>query len=335
MSANGGSPDFRSYYGRPIIREPVWKPEIPWYFFFGGLAGASSSLAAGARIAGNDRLARSALFTAMAGLTVSPILLIKDLGRPARFYNMLRVFKVTSPMSIGTWIVSAAGAASGVAAGCELLDVLPRVKRTAETVAGMLGLPLSTYTAALLADTAVPVWHEAHRELPLMFAGGAAASAGAAATLFTPPEKAGPARRLGLAGAALELGATVGMERRLGKLLSEPYRVGQASGLAKAAKAMTATGGALLALAGRRRPGAVAAGALLLGGSICARWAVFKAGFESARDPKYTVVPQRDRAGRQGTRVTTHPAAFSASAERPASDARTHSTDGGSDQRAD
>ena len=307
MSANGVSRDFRSYYGRPIIKEPVWKPEIPWYFFFGGLAGASSSLVFGSRLAGNNRLARTASLTALTGFAISPILLIKDLGRPERFYNMLRVFKVTSPMSVGTWIVSAAGMASGVGAACELLDVLPTVKRVAETAGGVLGLPVSTYTAALLADTAVPVWHEAHRELPLLFAGGAAASAGAAATLFTPPKQAEPARRFALAGASLELAATKAMERRLGKLLAEPYHIGEASRLAKTAKMLTATGGVLLALAGRRRPGALAASSLLLGGSICGRWAVFKAGFESARDPKYTVVPQRERADRRGTRLTTNP----------------------------
>jgi hypothetical protein len=296
-----------SYYGRPIIKEPVWKPEIPWYFFFGGLAGASSSLTLAARLADNDRLARSASLTALAALTISPILLIKDLGRPERFYNMLRVFKPTSPMSVGTWILSAAGTASGIAAGCELFDVLPGVRRTSEGVAGLLGLPLSTYTGALLADTAVPVWHEAQRELPLLFAGGAAASAGATALLFTPPEHAGPARRLALAGAALELGATKAMERRLGSLLTEPYQSGDASTLARAAKTLIAAGGGLLALSGRRKP-AFAASTLLLGGSICSRLAVFKAGFESARNPKYTIVPQRERAQREGTSVTTHPA---------------------------
>jgi hypothetical protein len=195
-----------------------------------------------------------------------------------------------------------------VATGCELLGVLPRVKRAAEAVAGVLGLPLSTYTGALLADTAVPVWHEARRELPLVFAGGAAASAGAAAILFTPPAQAGPARRFALAGAALEFAATEAMERRLGALLAEPYRMGEASRLVKGAKRLTVAGSALLAVAGSGRRGGAAAGALLLAGSVCARWAAFKAGFQSARDPKYTVVPQRERAERRGTRATTRPA---------------------------
>src|SRR5207248_1692869 len=109
-----------SYYGRPIVKEPVWKTEIPTYFFTGGLAGTSASLALAARLAGNDTLARRALWVNAAAITVSPLLLIKDLGRPLRFLNMLRVFKVTSPMSVGTWIVSFSGTATGTAAACEL-----------------------------------------------------------------------------------------------------------------------------------------------------------------------------------------------------------------------
>ena len=46
-----------SYYGRPILKEPVWQPEIPCYFFTGGLAGASSILHVAAKLAGNVTLA--------------------------------------------------------------------------------------------------------------------------------------------------------------------------------------------------------------------------------------------------------------------------------------
>jgi hypothetical protein len=288
-------PEFRSYYGQPVLKSPVWKPEVPWYFFFGGLAGASSCLAACARLAGHERLARSASIAALAGIAVSPPLLVSDLGRPERFLNMLRVFKPTSPMSVGTWVVSGFGGATAVATGCELFDVFPPVRRAAEASAAVLGLPLVTYTAALLANTAVPVWHEARRELPFVFAGSAAAAAAGSAAILTPVEEAGPARRLALAGAALELTASAVMERRLGELLSEPYRTGGAARLARAARGLTAGGATLMAVAGRRRAGAAVAGGLLLAGSACQRWAVFKAGLDSARDPKYTIVPQRAR----------------------------------------
>jgi hypothetical protein len=296
-----------SYYGRPIIKAPIWKPAVPWYLFFGGLAGASASLALGARLAGNERLARNATFAGMAGVGVSPILLTADLGRPERFYNMLRLVKVTSPMSVGTWILSGSGAALGIASGCEALGILPRVKVAAQTVGGLLGLPLTTYTAALVADTAVPIWHEARRELPFVFAGSAGASAGAAATLTTPPEEAGPARWLAVSGALLELTASRAMENRLGQLVGEPYHQGAAGRFAKLATQCTAGGVAFLAVMGRKRTGSLVGGGLLLAGSLFDRFAVYRAGFQSASDPKYTVVPQRERSARIGTKATTRP----------------------------
>jgi hypothetical protein len=288
-------PAYKSYYGRPILKEPVWKPEVPWYLFSGGIAGGSSVLALAARIAGNPLLARRALLLAGAASAANPVLLIKDLGRPERFYNMLRVFKVTSPMSVGSWILAAHSSATGLAASCELLGTFPRVRATAEGASGLLGLGLSTYTGALLADTAIPVWHEARRELPFVFAGGAAMTAGAAATIATPAWAAGPARRLAVVGAALELGAARAMEKRVGSFLAEPYHQGLSGRKTKLAKGLTVAGAAVLALTGRRRAGAVAGGALLLAGGAFQRWAVFRAGFASARDPKYTVVPQRER----------------------------------------
>jgi Polysulphide reductase, NrfD len=293
---SAAAPEATSYYGRPIVKEPVWKPEVPLYFFTGGVAGGAAMLQLGARLAGNDALARRAGLVNLAAISVSPALLIADLGRPARFYNMLRVFKVTSPMSVGTWIVSASGTASGVAALCELAGVLPRVRAAAEGVAGALGPFLSTYTGVLVADTAVPAWHEARRELPLVFGGSAAASAGGAVAAFAPSAVAAPARRFALAGAAVELAALQAMEQRLGDLVGEPYRTGQGGAFGKAAKAATLAGAALMGLAGRRRAGAIAAGALLCAGSLLERFAVYHAGKASARDPRYTSLPQRARA---------------------------------------
>jgi polysulfide reductase-like protein len=283
-----------SYYGRPILKEPTWTWEVPAYLFTGGLAGGAAALGAGARLAGNRELARRATLVNLAAISVSPALLVSDLGRPDRFLNMLRVFKPTSPMSVGTWVVSASGAASGAAGMCELLGILPRVRAAATAAAALLAPFLSTYTAVLVADTAVPAWHEARRELPFVFAGSAAASAGAAVALASPARSAGPARRFALAGAVLELAATEVMERRLG-LVGEPYHEGEAGRFSRLAKALTASGAAVTALAGRRRAGAIAGGALLLGGGVAERWAVYRAGFQSTRDPKYVVRPQRER----------------------------------------
>jgi Polysulphide reductase, NrfD len=293
--------EVRSYYGRAVLKEPTWTWEIPWYFFFGGLAGASSVLSLSARVAGNDALARRALLVSLGGATVSPVLLIMDLGRPERFYNMLRVIKPTSPMSLGTWVLSAFGTSTGGAVAGDLLGVFPRLVRLAEALSALLGPALSTYTAVLITDTSVPVWHEARRDLPLVFAASSAASAGAAAAMLTSARDATPARRLAVGGALAELGTTELMKRRLGSFLAEPYEKGEAGRFDKLSKVCTGAGAALMALFGRRRASTAAGGALILAGSALARWSIFRAGFQSARDPKYTVMPQRERlADRRG-----------------------------------
>jgi formate-dependent nitrite reductase membrane component NrfD len=284
-----------SYYGRPIVKEPVWNPEIPWYFFTGGLAGASAVLHGVARLAGNERLAKSALYVGAAADAISPVLLVKDLGRPERFLHMLRMFKVTSPMSVGSWILVASSGASSTAAALELLGILKPVKVMANVVSFLSGPPLATYTGALVANTAIPVWSEARDELPWLFGASAAASAGAAAAVFTPAELAGPARRAAVAGVAVELGLMQAMEMRLG-FVGEVYKQGRAGRFARLSKACTVAGAGLIALKGKRsRTAAVAGGALVLAGEAALRWSVFRAGFQSARDPRYTVLPQKER----------------------------------------
>lgn len=275
---------FRSYYGRPVLKPPVWKPEVPWYLFTGGLAGGSALLASGARRSGNDVLARRALLTSFAAVSVSPILLVRDLGRPERFLNMLRVFKVTSPMSVGSWVLAADGTVTGAAAACELLGMMPGLRGVAEKGAALLGAPLATYTAVLLCDTAVPAWHEARLALPVIFGSSALASAGAAACVLTPPAHARPAVRVAIGGAAVALAATEVCAGRLGRA-GGPYRQGRAGALMRAAKCLIGGGAALLAMRGGRRPAAIAGGLAILAGCACERWAIFEAGMQSARDP--------------------------------------------------
>ena len=296
--------EVRSYYGRPVIKEPTWTWEIPVYFFTGGLGGASSTLGFAAKLAGNEKLARTALYLGAVGDAVSAPLLISDLGRPERFHHMLRVVKITSPMNVGAWILTVAGGASNTAAMLQVLGILRPVKILAELLASLAGPPLATYTGVLIADTAVPVWHEGRQELPWIFGASAAASAGAAACLFLDPDDAGPARRLAIGGAAVEGAMSQLMEHRLGET-GEVYHQGAAGTFSTAAKTLTVAGNALLALRGRRsRAASVLGGALVCAGGMCLRWSVFKAGFQSARDPKYTVKPQRERADRDGTRAT-------------------------------
>jgi formate-dependent nitrite reductase membrane component NrfD len=287
--------EMRSYYGRPILKEPVWEPEVPFYLFTGGIAGGCSVLHGLARIARQERLAKTALYVGAAADVVSPILVISDLGRPERFLNMLRVFKVTSPMSVGAWVLFVSGGASTTAAALERLGILRRVKVAAEAVSFVAGPPLTTYTGTLLADTAIPVWHEARRELPWLFGASASASAGAATTLFLPSREAGPARRLAILGSAGVLGVKEVMQRRLG-FVGEVYEKDEAGRYGRLAKGLTAAGAGVLALGGKRsRAAAVTGSALVLAGELSLRWSVFKAGFQSARDPRYTVIPQRER----------------------------------------
>jgi formate-dependent nitrite reductase membrane component NrfD len=285
----------QSYYGRPIVKEPVWTPEVPLYFFTGGLAGASSVLHGVARLTGNERLAKSALYIGAAADAVSPVLLISDLGRPERFLNMLRMFKVTSPMSVGSWILFVSGGASSTAAALELVGALKPVKWAAELVSVAAGPPLATYTGALVANTAIPVWSEARDELPWLFGASAAASAGAAALIATPLRNAGPARRAALAGVVAQVGLMQAMEKRLG-FVGEVYNQGEAGRLGRLAKACALVGGTIVAARGKRsRLAAAAGGGLILAGELALRFAVFKAGFQSARDPRYTVIPQKQR----------------------------------------
>ncbi|GAB2825717.1 polysulfide reductase NrfD [Streptomyces daliensis] len=296
--------EFTSYYGRPVLNTPAWKPlNIGGYFFLGGLAGAGSVLAAGADLTGRSATARALKVSSTVAVAGSAAALIHDLGRPARFVNMLRVLKPTSPMSVGSWLLAAYGPAAGAAAVSDLTGLLPRAGRTATVGAALLGPAVAAYTAVLAADTAVPAWHGAHRELPFVFTASATSAAAGMALLVAPPREHGPARSAALLGAAVEAAAVKAMETRLG-VVAETYREGTAGRLMRASKLLSAGGalGALLSRSGRSgrsgRSAAVvpgASGAALLGASLCTRLAVFHAGRRSAQDPKYTVVPQRER----------------------------------------
>jgi hypothetical protein len=284
--------DIRTYYDRPVLKEPVWRWFIPAYFFSGGLAGASSTLALGATLAGNRDLARRARLAALVSVATGTGFLIADLGRPSRFYNMLRVAKLTSPMSVGSWLLAGYGPATAIAASSDFFGMAPGAGLAADAVAGVLGAMVSTYTAALVADTAIPAWHEARHQLPFLFASSSAASAGAIAAALSSDDSALPARRLAVTAAVAELAVAEEMSRRLGEV-GEPYRQGPAGRLAKAQKAVTGAGVVLLGPLGRRRGPRVAGGALIAAGSLLGRFAVWQAGRQSAREPKYVIGPQR------------------------------------------
>ncbi|MGH9356064.1 MAG: NrfD/PsrC family molybdoenzyme membrane anchor subunit [Terriglobia bacterium] len=171
------------YYGLPLLKPPQWKWEVPGYFFAGGAAGAAAVIAGAAQVCGaNPRLVRDARWIAAVGGAVSPALLIADLGRPERFLNMLRVLKLQSPMSVGSWTLAVF---SSAAAAALFFDAslrgrsIPAVMIGAgsQAIATLTGMPLATYTGVLLGATAVPVWSKNAAELPVHFAASAVGSA--------------------------------------------------------------------------------------------------------------------------------------------------------------
>ena len=303
---------FTTYYGRQVVKATPWEADIPFYLFAGGLAGGSSLLGMGADLSGRPHLRRNARITATLALSASMLALVHDLGRPMKFYNMLRVFKPTSPMSVGTWILTAYAPGNIVAGAAEIarvLDVarfLPVRLRVLSTLldwaarpggieAAMLAPAVASYTAVLLTDTSTPAWHEAHRELPFVFVGSAAAASGGLGMVTSPLVETGPARMLAVIGATAELVVEHHMEKSMG-FTAGALHEGTPGRLMRASKILTAVGGASALLLGRRhRAFAVASGLALVAGSVCTRFGVFEAGQESARDPKYTVVPQRER----------------------------------------
>ncbi|GAA2428458.1 NrfD/PsrC family molybdoenzyme membrane anchor subunit [Streptomyces macrosporus] len=300
--------EFRSYYGRAVLKTPVWDWKIPAYFFTGGLSAGSALLAAGADLTARPTLRRVGRINALVMLGTSTYLLIADLGRPERFHHMLRVAKPTSPMNVGTWILVAYGAPAALAAASELVPrrlrrtvvgrLLGAAGRPATLASAAVAPSVASYTAVLLSQTAVPAWHEAHPYLPFVFTGSAAASAGGLGMALTPVREAAPARLFAVCGAALELAASLRLEARLG-LPREAYTTGRAHRLRKVSEYLTVGGLAGTVLLGARsRAAAVAGGLALIAGGLLQRFGVFEAGVASARDPKYVTVPQRQRLDR-------------------------------------
>jgi formate-dependent nitrite reductase membrane component NrfD len=300
---------FQSYYGRPVLKPPVWEWKVPAYLFTGGLSAGCAVLAAGADLTGRPELRRWGRLGALTSLGASTYLLIADLGRPERFHHMLRVAKPTSPMSVGTWILVAYGPGAGLAAVTELVPAglrrrlpaaLPRwAGRLAGLSAAAIAPGLASYTSALLSQTAVPAWHEARRHLPFVFTASAAASGGGFGMICAPVAEAGPARRFAACGAVVELIAATKVEHDLG-YVSQAYTTGHAHRLRQWAERLTAAG--LVGILGARssRTVAVASGLALLAGSALQRFGTFTAGVASTQDPRYVVVPQRERLRERG-----------------------------------
>lgn len=303
-SREDATADEDSYYGLPLLKEVVWKWPIPAYLYVGGLSGASAAVAGAALLRDLRGIVRAGRLIAAGGAMVSAALLIQDLGIRRRFIYMLRVFRLSSPMNVGTWILSAFGAAAGAAV------VLPGALGDAATAAaGVAGLPLCGYTGVLVANTAVPLWQEARNWLPPLFCASAAASAGSAMELLALGDREQRAvRRLAVLGKAAELVAEVGLERHVSRIerVGRPLKTRLSGALWKAAKVCTLASLAISLVPRKSRAVRIAGGLLGTAGAVLTRFSLFQGGKASARDPHAVFAQQR--AGHGAAEVTFVPA---------------------------
>lgn len=290
-----------SYYGHPLLKQPVWIWSIPLYFYVGGVSGVSATLGAAAQMAGGlDRIVTRTRWIGTIGGALSAALLIHDLGRPERFLNMLRVLRVSSPMSIGSWVLSGYSGAVGAAAimrrGPTAVVVFGDVMGAA---AGVLGLGLSGYTAVLLAQTAVPLWNQTRRTLPFLFLGSATASAASLLELMPLTEREETVvGRFGVVGKTVELTAMWVAEREAAAepRVGRPFTQGVGGFLWQTAKVLSLASLVLSVWPGRRSDGRrKVAGALGTVAGVALRFGIFHAGKASARDPQATFQPQHSR----------------------------------------
>ena len=279
------------YYGIPMLKPPQWTWEIPLYFFVGGAAGASSVIGAMARWVGRDRqLARHARLVAAAGGAISSGLLISDLGRPSRFLNMLRVFKAQSPMSVGAWTLAAFGTSSAAAAFAQLVEdrfelgPVRVIGNIAEAFSAAFGLPFSNYTGVLIGATAIPVWNENVKTLPLHFGMSGLNSSVSILELLGNRNKA--LNTLGILASAVESWEGLHIEKT-SKPVMEPLKHGFSGWLTRAGGALSGPvplALRLLSLATGRGQARRLAAYSSLAGSLITRYAWMRAGHASAKD---------------------------------------------------
>jgi hypothetical protein len=208
------------YYGMPALKRPQWTVEVPIYFFVGGLAGAAALIATVGQLSSTDaRLIRHSRWLAAVGGLISPALLISDLGMPSRFLNMLRVFKIQSPMSVGSWtLVAFSNSAAAAAVLAELEKRRPNaavrvLTNGAQIASALTGLILSTYTGVLIGATAIPLWNEHVSTLPIHFAASGVASAASILELAGNESEALNRIAIGAAVAETAMGASIEVRR--------------------------------------------------------------------------------------------------------------------------
>lgn len=311
-STHGGADT--TYYELPTLKEPVWIWAVPAYFYAGGAAGAAAVLGMTAQLVDGGELRRLVVACrriAAAGTTAGTVLLITDLGRPARFFNMLRVFRPTSPLSVGSWIlatVTPLSVASALLGGSR--GKAARIGDAAGLFAGLLGLPLAGYTAVLLSSTAVPLWANVRRTLPALFVSSAMSSATSLLGLARlRVDERRIVDRIELVAGSAELLATFAVERDAQQVeeVARPLKEGVSGRLWKVSTACTVASLALSFLPGKGKLKTIASSLLGTTGSGAMRFAIFYAGKASSRSPRATFHSQRK--GHGGAEVTGSAAA--------------------------
>ncbi|HEU4730100.1 MAG TPA: hypothetical protein VFT22_19515 [Kofleriaceae bacterium] len=282
-----------TYYDLPVVKPPPWRWFVPAYFHCGGLAGAAAVLGgAVALVAPDPALERRLRWMAVLGDAAGASLLVGDLGRPARFHHMLRVFRPTSAMNLGTWILSSAGAISALG----LWRVLRGRRASAPVSAAGIasGALLASYTGVLLGNTAIPIWSATRRRLPIWFAALSAASLGSLLEIVAPG--VAPARAFTPVAKAAQLIAAGSVARAAhAEGVATPLRTGRSSALWRGATWLgVASLAATLWPRARARPWLTGlAGVLGTTSALLSRFAIVEAGHASAADPRATFVPQR------------------------------------------
>jgi protein NrfD len=181
-----------TYYGLPSVKPSQWDGLVSGYIFVAGVGGSVQIIASAADLIGDRALApivRNGRCIVLGAMVLGGPLLILDLHTPQRWYNVLRIFRKTSPMSIGTWVLISFGTLSAALAAAQFASdhghspgrAMQTAIKLLEVPAVLAGMAMSTYTGALLSATSTPLWAAAPRRIAALF--GASAMASGAATL--------------------------------------------------------------------------------------------------------------------------------------------------------
>lgn len=291
--------DSPAYYDYPVIKAPVWKWYIPAYYYFGGTAGAALVIGAAAQLHAPtlNPLIKRSHWIGTIGSSIGGLLLIADLGRPMRFLAMMRVFRPTSPMNLGVWILSgAAPFGTSAALFCGRSGWLGTFGKMMSYVAGFFGLGLATYTGVLVGNSVIPVWYLARTVLPVLFGASGLASAVSILDILSPdPASKRLLQITGAAGRVTELVAAAAMERSVAKVprAAIPLRNGRMGLIWRGGALLTAASVVVSMLPGSGRWKRITSGSLGAAGSFCVRFGVHYAGIRSAKDPRASFEAQR------------------------------------------